>query len=177
VTRRRVAALGAAGVAVAVVIGLLLTPSGSGSRSGRAATGQVAPLFQTFDLDGHPVALSSFRGHRLVLNFWASWCQPCRQEFPLLRQLKAAHPDVVVLGVVFQDGDSPARAFLKAQRATWPGLRDPNAQIADAYGVHAKPGIPISVLVGPDGTIRGRQVGPLPDAAGVEAFIGQAPVH
>jgi cytochrome c biogenesis protein CcmG, thiol:disulfide interchange protein DsbE len=171
------AAVGAAGVAVVAVIWLLLTPSGSNSGSGRAGTGQVAPLFQTFDLDGNPVALSTYRGHRVVLNFWASWCVPCRQEFPLLRQLKAAHPDVIVLGVVFQDGDSPARAFLKAQRATWPGLRDPNAQIADAYGVHAKPGIPISVLVGPDGTIHGRQVGPLPDAEGAEAFIGHAPAH
>jgi cytochrome c biogenesis protein CcmG, thiol:disulfide interchange protein DsbE len=175
VSRRRKAALGAAAVAAAVVIWLLVTPSGS--PSGQAASGKAAPLFQTFDLDGHPVALSSYRGHRVVLNFWASWCEPCRQEFPLLRQLKASHPDVVVLGVVFQDGDSPARAFLKSQRATWPGLRDPSGQIADAYGVHAKPGIPISVLVGPDGTIRGRQVGPLPDAAGAETFIAQAPGH
>jgi cytochrome c biogenesis protein CcmG, thiol:disulfide interchange protein DsbE len=169
-------AVGAAAVAVVVVIGLLFRPSGSGSSSSGAGSG-VAPLFRTFDLDGHPVALTDYRGHRVVLNFWASWCEPCRQEFPLLRQLKAAHPDVVVLGVVFQDGDSPARAFLKSQAATWPGLRDPAGQIAAAYGVHAKPGIPISVLVGPDGTIRGRQVGPLPDTAGVERFIGLAPAH
>ena len=170
-------ALGAVAVALAVLIWLLVTPSGSGSGSSRGGTGQVAPLFQTFDLDGHPVALSAFRGHRVLLNFWASWCVPCRQEFPLIRQLKAAHPDVVVLGVVFEDGDSPARAFLKAERATWPGLRDPDAQIADAYGVHAKPGIPISVLVGPDGNIWGREVGPIPDPAGAEALIGQAPAH
>ena len=95
-SRRRKAALGAAAVAAAVVIWLLVTPSGS--PSGQAASGKAAPLFQTFDLDGHPVALSSYRGHRVVLNFWASWCEPCRQEFPLLRQLKASHPDVVVLG-------------------------------------------------------------------------------
>jgi cytochrome c biogenesis protein CcmG, thiol:disulfide interchange protein DsbE len=174
-SRRRMAAIGAAVLATAVVIWLLVTPSKSSS--GQAGKGQMAPLFQTFDLDGHPVSLSAYRGHRVVLNFWASWCEPCRQEFPLLRRLKASHPDVVVLGVVFQDGDSPARAFLSSQRATWPGLRDPSAQIANAYGVHAKPGIPISVLVGPDGTIRGRQVGPLPDAAGAETFINQAPAH
>ena len=44
---------------------------------------------------------------------------------------------MAVLGVVFQDGDGSARAFLQAQRATWPGLRDPNGSIADAYGVQA----------------------------------------
>jgi cytochrome c biogenesis protein CcmG/thiol:disulfide interchange protein DsbE len=170
-------AVGAGAIAVVVLIGLLFQPSGSGSGSTIGAGRSVAPLFRTFDLDGHRVALADYRGHRVVLNFWASWCVPCRQEFPLLRELRARHPDVVVLGVVFQDGDSSARGFMKSQRATWPGLRDPAGQIANAYGVHPKPGIPISVLVGPDGTIRARQVGPLPDAAGVDHFIGLAPAH
>jgi cytochrome c biogenesis protein CcmG, thiol:disulfide interchange protein DsbE len=172
-SRRRLAAAAVAAVAVAVAGVVLFGSAGSGS--GRAASGQPAPLFSTFDLQDRPVALKDFRGHRVVLNFWASWCEPCRAEFPLLRQLRAAHPDVVVLGVVFQDGDGPARGFLRSQGATWPGLRDPAGQIANAYGVHAKPGIPVSVLVAPDGTIRGRQVGPLPDAAAAQAFIAQAP--
>jgi cytochrome c biogenesis protein CcmG/thiol:disulfide interchange protein DsbE len=170
-SRSRMAAIAMAAIVVAVAGVLLFGSAGSG----RGASGRPAPLFSTFDLSGNPVALKDFRGHRVLLNFWASWCEPCRAEFPVLKKLRAARPDVVVLGVLFQDEDGPARAFLKSEGATWPGLRDPSAQIAGAYGVYAKPGIPVSVLVGPDGTIRGQQVGPLPDAAAAQAFVARAP--
>jgi cytochrome c biogenesis protein CcmG/thiol:disulfide interchange protein DsbE len=173
VSRRRIAAVVVAVVAAVVVVGLLLRPSGSGS--GPAGNGQAAPLFQTFDLQGAPVALKDFRGHRVVLNFWASWCEPCRAEFSVLRQLRSAHPDVTVLGVVFEDTDGPARAFLKSQGATWPGLVDTNGQIALAYNVQRKPGIPVSVLVGPDGIIRNRRLGPLQNSTDAQAFLAFAP--
>jgi cytochrome c biogenesis protein CcmG/thiol:disulfide interchange protein DsbE len=162
-------------VTVVVAVGLVvaLRPSGAGVEPG--SPGERAPLFETFDLDGHPVALNDLRGRRVVLNFWASWCQPCRAEFPVLRQLEASHPDVRVLGVVFEDTDGSARAFLRTEGATWPGLRDPSGQIASAYGVHQKPGIPVSVLIGPDGTIRARHLGPLQPGADVTTFLASAP--
>jgi cytochrome c biogenesis protein CcmG/thiol:disulfide interchange protein DsbE len=172
-SRRRVAVVVSAVVVVAGLGVLLLWPSSSAP----PGAGRTAPLFKSTDLDGRSVALSDFRGHPVVLNFWASWCQPCRAEFPILNRLKAANPALVVLGVVFQDNDSPARAFLQQQGATWPGVRDPASQIADAYGVHRKPGIPVSILVGPDGTIRGRpHLGPLQDDADAKSFISQASV-
>jgi cytochrome c biogenesis protein CcmG/thiol:disulfide interchange protein DsbE len=172
-TRSRVAVLGLAVVVVAGLGALLLRPSSSGSAANDA--GRPAPLFKSADLDGRPVALADFRGHPVVLNFWASWCQPCRAEFSVLKRLKATHPDVVVLGVVFQDTDGAARSFLQQEGATWPGVRDPAGQIADAYGVHRKPGIPVSVLVGADGTIRGRpHLGPLENDADAQSFLGPA---
>ena len=119
--------------------------------------------------------LSAYAGHRVVLNFWASWCIPCRQEFPVLAELLRRHPDVIVLGVVFQDVDGLADGFMRAQGATWPAVRDPKAQIADAYGVHAKPGIPVSILIDATGRIRGRQYGALADQAAADAFVNQGP--
>jgi peroxiredoxin len=81
---------------------------------------------------------------------------------------------VAVLGVVFSDADDPARAFLRAEAATWPGVRDPKGQIAGAYDVHAKPGIPVSILIDASGRVRAYQYGPLVDAAAADAFIGAA---
>ena len=176
VSRRRRIVLLVAGVIVVVIgLGVAFSPSGAGP--GRGSSGQPGPLFESYDLDGHPVSLAAFRGHRVVLNFWASWCQPCRAEFPVLIQLRAAHPDVTVLGVVFQDTDGSARSFLRAHGATWPGVRDPAGQIASAYGVHPKPGIPVSILIGPDGIIRARHLGPLQAGRDVSTFLASAPAR
>ena len=172
-SRRRLVGL-SVGVIV-VVIGLVVALSPSGAGSGRGASGQPAPLFQSYDLDGHPVSLAALRGQRVLLNFWASWCEPCRAEFPVLIQMRAAHPDVAVLGVVFQDTDGSARTFLRAHGATWPGVRDPSGQIASAYGVHPKPGIPVSILIGPDGIIRAHHLGPLQAGQDVDHFLASAP--
>ena len=137
-------------------------------------SGQQAPLFASTDLGGHPIVLSAYRGHRVVLNFWSSTCVPCRSEFPVLRQMLARHPDVVLLGVVFQDFDGPARTFMQGEGATWPGVRDPKGQIANAYDVHNKPGIPVSILIDPAGRIVERQYGPLVDQASADAFVNRA---
>lgn len=158
---------------VLLSVGLLRPARSVGSG---AQLGQQAPLFESTDLSGQPVALKDFRGHRVVLNFWASTCVPCRAEFPVLKRLKAEHPDVIVLGVVFNDDDGSARQFMASEAATWPGVRDPHLQIANAYGVHAKPGIPVSVLIDPAGRVKERRLGPLTDDAAAAAFIGEASV-
>lgn len=166
-----------AGVAAALLAVTLFRPApGAGPGGGTGGRpGQVAPLFQSTTLDGRAVALADDRGHRVVLNFWASWCIPCRTEFPVLERLVAAHPDLVVLGVIFDDSDRSAAAFVRSQGTTWPGVRDPRAQIADAYDVHPKPGIPVSILVDPSGRVRGRHAGPLTDDRAAADFIARAP--
>jgi cytochrome c biogenesis protein CcmG/thiol:disulfide interchange protein DsbE len=161
-------------IAGVVVLVLLVVPS-SGSSKGNVGT--HAPLFVSTDLDGHRVALSDYRGRRVLLNFWASWCVPCRSEFPILKQLQATHPDLALLGIVFEDSDASARSFLRAEGATWPGVRDPNGQLASAYGVHPKPGIPVSIVIGPSGRIQGRQLGPLPNQAAADQFVDLLPAH
>jgi cytochrome c biogenesis protein CcmG/thiol:disulfide interchange protein DsbE len=172
-TRRRiVVALVLVGVVLLAIPFLRAAKGPSGGSGGQP--GQQAPDFASTDLTGKPVALSAYRGHRVILNFWASWCQPCRSEFPVLQQLLTRNADVVVLGVVFEDADSPARTFLRAEGATWPGVRDPKAQIADAYGVRAKPGIPVSILIDRSGRVVDHRYGPLLDQASADAFVAQA---
>lgn len=107
----------------------------------------------------------------MLLNFWASWCAPCRKEFPNLKGVNG--PDVHVIGVVFDDTSGNAASFMRAQSATWPAVVDPKAQIADAYGVHHKPGIPITFAISPSGILRATHFGPASDAD-LRALIASA---
>ncbi len=128
-----------------------------------AATG-AAPTFSAVDLQGKPVRLVDYRGRTVLLNFWASWCIPCRKEFPLLREVEGTTVDgteVAVLGVVFNDQPAPAADFMREQKASWPGLQDPEGKIADAYDVALRPGIPVTVLIDPLGRLAERHVGEL----------------
>ena len=124
--------------------------------SGAAVVGKPAPMFTTFDLSGQRVRLSDYRGKVVLVNFWGSWCVPCRDEFGVLRTTVARHADVRVLGVVFQDSDSSARRFMQRQKATWPGLRDDAGRIAAAYGVRQPPQ---TFVVDAAGVLRGRHIG------------------
>ena len=143
-------------LAVAVV-GLAACGSGGAQA---AAVGRAAPLFSTVDLQGNRLALADERGKPVLLNFWASWCTPCRAEFP---RLKAVTGKVTVLGVVFDDTRSNAAGFMLTQGATWPGVVDPKHQIADAYGVHQKPGIPVTFAIDRRGFVRLRHLGEATD--------------
>lgn len=121
----------------------------------------TAPAFATQDLNGKAVALRSYRGQTVVLNFWASWCIPCRHEFPLLAQIDA-RPNVTVLGVVYNDSTTNARKFMADHGGTWPGLVD-DGQIARAYRVG--PGIPATIVIGPNGKVVRRNLGEIRSVA------------
>jgi len=150
---------GALAVGVATYLLASRETSGDGSRPndaalsvpGLAERGDPAPDFRATGLDGAPVRLSELRGRPVVINFWASWCHPCRQEFPVLREI---HDDgTSVIGVVFDDIASDARAFADEMDATWQMALDEDGTIARAYGVR---GIPQTFFVASDGTIADR---------------------
>lgn len=152
----RRAALVAAGVAVLVVVAVLaFRPAGTDPSS----SGAQAPTFETRDLDGNAVRLAEYKGRPVLLNFWASWCVPCRKEFPLFKTVD--QDQVAVLGVVFKDTTEAAAAFMKEQGATWPALEDEGGRIADAYDVGFRPGLPVTILVDKNGGLAERHVGEL----------------
>ena len=169
--RRRGWLLILAGVlTVGLVAGVLVAVLGDGSDSGgtmrpgsvSGAGGEVgspAPDFQLPALDGHGnQRLADYRGQPVIVNFWASWCNPCRKEFPLLKQALRDHraQHLAVIGVTYQDIPSDSRTFVKQKQATWPQGVDDGGAVASAYGVRA---IPQSFFVRADGTIAARVFG------------------
>ncbi|WP_135228197.1 TlpA family protein disulfide reductase [Deinococcus fonticola] len=140
-------------VLVAVLALLLLRPAPGGPADG-SLLGQPAPTFVLKALDGSSVDLSSFRGRPLVLNFWASWCGPCRDEAPLFRDLDARRQrgNYQVLGVLFQDSNlGNARKFVKEYRLTYPNAIDAKMDAGSAYQVS---GLPQTVFIDSRGVVR-----------------------
>jgi cytochrome c biogenesis protein CcmG, thiol:disulfide interchange protein DsbE len=163
VSRGRWLLVGGGIVVAAALVALLLRPSGSStSTSGPAAIGAPAPVINGTGLDGRPVHLADFKGRTVLVNFWASWCTPCRQEFPVFRGLLEKNHSVAVIGVVFNDYKTTAKAFALTQDATWPSVLDPSGRIAKAYGVAQKPGIPVTFTIDPNGILRDKHLGPVP---------------
>lgn len=110
---------------------------------------------------GRQISLASYRGRPVIVNFWASWCLPCKQEFPLFKQASVSHASagLEIIGIVYEDTATSARAFMTAQGATWPMLLDPSGKVASAYHVTA---IPVTFFVDRSGIVRYVSFGPPP---------------
>ncbi len=110
---------------------------------------EEAPQFVLRDLSGADVSLADLRGRTVVLNFWATWCGPCRVEAPSLSSFAAAHPDIVVLGIA-ADGPAPKlKAAAKDLGITYQILQGDRATL-EAYQIET---FPTTIVVGPDGAV------------------------
>jgi cytochrome c biogenesis protein CcmG/thiol:disulfide interchange protein DsbE len=128
------------------------------------------------DLNGEPLNFDEqYAGKPVLINFWASWCVPCRAEFPLLEQVS---DDVAVIGVVSRDTAPKAREFADAEQSSWRHIVD-DGSLAAAW--KAGPGLPVTFAVDADGVVQRRQFGELSeidlnamlDAVGVDARLGE----
>jgi cytochrome c biogenesis protein CcmG, thiol:disulfide interchange protein DsbE len=133
-------------------------PPGSTEVVGDAGPGSSAPALVGSTLDGTRFDLASLRGRPVVVNFWASWCVPCRTEFPLFKDALAGHASagLAIVGALFNDDPDSARRFLATTGATWPSVTDPDASMARAWRVVAPPQ---TYFIGRDGIIASRQIG------------------
>ena len=114
-----------------------------------------APPFELVGLDGASVRLADFRGRTVVLNFWATWCGPCRLEAPTFAAFARAHPEITVLGVVADGPAAKVRAAARELGITYPVVLG-DAATFGAYGVTT---YPTTVVVGPDGEVRSAHTG------------------
>lgn len=118
-----------------------------------AAVGRAAPAFRLRAPDGSVVTLTDFRGRHVLLNFWASWCGPCRGETPALR---AFHEErgagVTVVGVNQQESRAAAAAFAEEFGVPYPIALDADGRVSAAYRVST--GLPVSFLIDPEGVVR-----------------------
>jgi cytochrome c biogenesis protein CcmG, thiol:disulfide interchange protein DsbE len=136
------------------------TPSGPPSNAG---AGDRAPALTGTTLDGASFDLANFRGRPVIVNFWASWCPPCRDEFPMLEKALQGYggDGLEVVGVSFNDADAAARSFMTQAGASWPSVTDPTGQLAKAWRMVAPPQ---TYFIGRDGVIASRQIGELTQA-------------
>ena len=116
----------------------------------------VAPDFELLTLDGQKVRLSSLQGSPVVINFWATWCFPCREEMPLLQQAHEKNPDLIILAVNADEPTAEVQRYIEEMGLTFPVLLDEQAAVEGQYRVT---GLPTSYFVDRDGVIRSFQIG------------------
>jgi peroxiredoxin len=125
------------------------------SLSGATSAGApaAAPDFRLPVRAGGELALSSLRGQVVMINFWASWCGPCRQEFPALDQIYRKYKPMgfTLVGINVESEKTDAERFLGQQSVSFPILFDPDNQVSGQYGVRA---MPTTVLVDRQGRLR-----------------------
>jgi len=129
-------------------IGGLSSPSSTGEGN--------APDFFLSRLDGKQVSLSEFRGRPVLINYWATYCTPCRAEMPLLQQMANQHPGLVVLLVDERDSTPAARSFVTELQIHSAVLLDTDGKAGDLYRIT---GLPTTIFIRADGTIEGRYIG------------------
>ncbi len=130
--------------------------------------GYLAPDFTLEDLTGQKVSLSSFRGKPVFLNFWASWCPPCRQEMPELQEFHQRYGEQIALvGINWGETADTVREFLARMGVTYLNLLDPRGT---AFVLYKLTGIPESFFIDPEGYVRGVWIGPLTVEQLVQGF-------
>ena len=156
-------------LAFIVVLALALRGQTAQGQFGIFATGRVvnldprpAPDFVLTTYDGQRLQLSDFRGQVVLLNFWASWCPPCRVEAPVLQRAaeRLDSAGLVVIGIDVWDDAAQARAFLDEFGVTYPNVEDTTRSIPVEFGVT---GLPETFVISRSGVLVSRWVGPIND--------------
>lgn len=131
--------------------------------------GQPAPTFTSPALTGGEIALADYAGEVVVVNFWATWCPPCKAEMPGINAFYERYQDegLVVLAVNAKESEGLVRPFIEASGFTFPVLLDPAGSVVSQYQVRS---FPTTIIIDRDGVVRHIQVGMISEA-GLEEIV------
>ncbi|MCH8310103.1 MAG: TlpA family protein disulfide reductase [Chloroflexi bacterium] len=179
-TRRKIIAFAVMGIIVFGFFGLLalglMNKSPVTGKSGMTRVGKAAPNITMPLLDGGEFQMSEYAARPMVVNFWASWCPPCREESPGFERTWRRFSDsgLLIVGVDIQDSLEDGLAYIREFDLTFPNGVDLDGKITVEYGVI---GLPVTFFIGADGIVKGRWVGALPEdrlVGWVESLIAGA---
>jgi DsbE subfamily thiol:disulfide oxidoreductase len=159
-------------LAVFVLVGFLLFSREESERT-KAAIGHLAPQFELTDLQGKKINLRDYRGKVVLVNFWATWCETCKEESPLLQKLvndEKGNSQLTVLKILFRDSKSNAELYIKKNKFNFTVLFDDKHTAFD-YGVT---GVPETFVISKTGILRHKFIGPVRwDMPDIRTLIGR----
>lgn len=145
--------LAVAGLAIALGIGaLLLTQGSNGLPANSSEAREAAPNFELALLDGKSFKLSDYKGKPVLINFFASWCLPCREEMPVLEKIIGDYQPkgVVFVGIAVDDTEEKMKDFIARYKVTFPVGLDKTSEIQKSFGLY---GIPTTYFIDKEGVI------------------------
>jgi peroxiredoxin len=146
-----------------------------GGELGSIRVGEEAPVFRLANLRGERVSLRDFRRGTTLVNFWASWCDPCKKEVPLLNELQQslAASGVTIVGVSVEEPREAVDAFVRKHQIAYPVLLDSDGSISRRYGLI---GLPLNVIVDREGLVSMVKAGIVDEPMIAALRAGGAPV-
>jgi len=137
-----------------------------------AAVGQIAPDFKLQNLEGKTVSLRSLKGKPVLINFWATWCDACLYEMPILEQIYEEWSEKGLVMLAINAGESPAKiqSFLKRYNFSIPVLLDTSEAVARRYGVT---GLPTTFFIDKSGILQDKVIGAFPNKAEIEKRLSK----
>jgi len=162
------------GAVLLLILASLLLVAGCATGTGTSGpqVGSLAPEINLPNLEGNYISLNSYRGEPVLLNFWATWCGPCRAEMPHLQAIYNEWTDkgLVLLTVDVGESITIARNFMQENGFTMPVLVDSSRVILDRYQIT---GIPTTYFIDKDGIIQEKRVGSFPDKQTIEQSLSK----
>jgi thiol-disulfide isomerase/thioredoxin len=164
-------------LAILLVLGAVATScpgqsTTNGGATGPPVVGKLAPDFELDTLDGQTVILSQLKGRPVLVNFWATWCGPCRYEMPFLQQIYEDWPgdELVLLTINVGESSSDVSQFMQSQGFSFTVLLDGEAAVAQRYSVT---GIPTTFFIDKEGVIQNVHVGSFQSQTDIETILSK----